>query len=538
MRSQFSSNAARLSGAVALVAATMALPVKAANLLLNPGFESPTDTSTNVDSTATGWNFILDCQRATFYNNTPAGEWSVWLKTYEAAGGGIFQDVPVVAGSNYNLTAQFLFESAFPSIPGGTVDLQLMWLDSGGNPIGTPAINTIQASSVTTTGSFIPETVSGIAPAGSAQVQVEFDWSNGSTVIGQQSAFVDDADLEGAGTPPSQFQWAATGSGNWNLNGNWSSGNIPNGVGVEADLTNAITAPSTVYTDIPITLGKLDINNANQYVVTGAGTLTLQGATGTAALLQVDAGTQKIDLPLTLASNTTFNVASGANLLIANPLTVNSGVTLTQSGAGKVTYQSTVTVNAINLTAGATAAFSANRQSSAQVSALSIATGAAIDLANNSLTVNFAGGSDPISTIKTYLKNGYNGGTWNGTGGINSSSAAANSAYALGYLDATDPGGSAGNVKIKYTLIGDTNLDGTVNLTDLLNLLNSYGQAGRDWAQGDQNYDGSVNLTDLLDLLNNYGQTAAATVAVPEPATASLLAVGAVGMLARRRRRA
>jgi predicted outer membrane repeat protein len=55
---------------------------------------------------------------------------------------------------------------------------------------------------------------------------------------------------------------------------------------------------------------------------------------------------------------------------------------------------------------------------------------------------------------------------------------------------------------------GDTNFDGTVNLTDLLTLLNNYGETGKGWTQGDFNFDGTVNLTDLLALLNNYGESA------------------------------
>lgn len=91
-------------------------------------------------------------------------------------------------------------------------------------------------------------------------------------------------------------------------------------------------------------------------------------------------------------------------------------------------------------------------------------------------------------------------------------------------------------------LVGDTNFDGTVNLTDLLTLLNNYGESGKDWQDGDFNYDGTVNLTDLLALLNNYGQSASladsslsGSQVAPEPATFGFLSLGFAALLTRRR---
>jgi hypothetical protein len=112
-------------------------------------------------------------------------------------------------------------------------------------------------------------------------------------------------------------------------------------------------------------------------------------------------------------------------------------------------------------------------------------------------------------TIRGLLASGYSGGTWSGVG-ITSSIAAADRHFAVGYADGSADIGTkaaAGEVLVEYTLAGDTNLDGTVNLTDLLNLLNNYEQSGRDWSEGDFNYDGTVNITDLLIMLSDYGAT-------------------------------
>src|SRR5205085_7186524 len=140
-------------------------------------------------------------------------------------------------------------------------------------------------------------------------VTVSADWSNGSNVGGAQSAFFDDADLEGITTTIST--WNTNGSGDWNDTNNWSTGIVPTGTGVEADFTSIISSSHTVFTDTAITLGTLTINNNNTYVIAGAGSLTMQTASGN-AFVNVQAGTQKINLPLTIASNTTLNVSGGA----------------------------------------------------------------------------------------------------------------------------------------------------------------------------------------------------------------------------------
>ena len=71
--------------------------------------------------------------------------------------------------------------------------------------------------------------------------------------------------------------------------------------------------------------------------------------------------------------------------------------------------------------------------------------------------------------------------------------------HSIGYLD------NGTSVEVKYTLIGDTNLDGTVNYTDLLTLSQHYGQTGTSWAQGDFFYNQTTNFSDLLALAQNYG---------------------------------
>ena len=145
-----------------------------------------------------------------------------------------------------------------------------------------------------------------------------------------------------SGLPNSPPTWAAD-AGNWLSSNNWYL-TVPNGVGAEADFTTAARADSTVFADSAVTVGTMKINNTHSYVFSGAGTLTLQTPVGRRLVDVESANVQKINLPLTIASNTTFNVVSGGTLKISDPMTVNAGNTVTQTGAGTVVYESNVTL--------------------------------------------------------------------------------------------------------------------------------------------------------------------------------------------------
>ncbi|HDZ22497.1 hypothetical protein LCGC14_0467750 [marine sediment metagenome] len=84
---------------------------------------------------------------------------------------------------------------------------------------------------------------------------------------------------------------------------------------------------------------------------------------------------------------------------------------------------------------------------------------------------------------------------------------------------------------------GDFNLDGLVNGTDLALMKTAFGQPLMDYADGNANCDAFVNGTDLAILKTNFGFIALPSPAVPEPATLSVLALGAAGIASRRRRK-
>jgi autotransporter-associated beta strand protein len=133
-----------------------------------------------------------------------------------------------------------------------------------------------------------------------------------------------------------------------------------------------------------------------------------------------------------------------------------------------------------------------------------------------------------------------------------------------GQIITSAPGGALGykaingsQTEIRFTLLGDSDLDGTVNVADLANLAGNFGvTSGATWIQGDFDYNGSVNVADLADLAGNFGQTlssssfaaaataspaslsaAAGSAAVPEPTTLTLLGLCALTLPVRRKRR-
>ena len=306
--------------------------------------------------------------------------------------------------------------------------------------------------------------------------------------------------------------WASGSGGSWGTAGNWS-GNVPNSPGASAAF-GATSAAKTITLDQNITIGTLTLNSASaSYTIasgTGGSALILDNA-GAQPAITVSAGSHEIAAPVQLGSGTNVTIGPGAALKISGRLT----------GA----------LDSLNLSGGPDA------------------WSARLDLTDNDLIVH-GGGAAGLAIIANQLKEGFNGGDWNGTGGITSSSAAGSTLrkMALGYgtMTGTFDGQtvSSSDVIVKYTLVGDANLDGNVDFSDLLALAQNYGKPGTPWSGGDFNYDGATNFSDLLALAQNYGASvsggfsaAFAWAAVPEPGTLGWLS-GGFGLLCRRRRRA
>jgi hypothetical protein len=342
-------------------------------------------------------------------------------------------------------------------------------------------------------------------------------------------------------------EWGVNSAGNWNTASNWIGG-VPNGVAAVARLLTKSTSAHTLFTDTPITLGTLRMENAATYVIGGNGNLTMQVAAG-AGSISVSGAAHKINLALTFASSTNINVVSGGTLTIADPTTINANQTVAKTGTVKIEAPLTIqSGGALVNSGGGLTVFGAPN----------LGAGAKVDVGASSMIVRYGGLGSPAATIRTNLIAGRNGGAWNGAG-ITSSAAATvaidgNNPHktALGYAEASSIGLSTVDgipidpvsVVVRYTYSGDANLDGAVNTADFNALAAKFNQSGQEWVQGDFNYDGNVNALDFNAIATNFGSAlpgspvsgGALGALVPEPGVVGALATGA--MLTARRRRA
>jgi hypothetical protein len=276
----------------------------------------------------------------------------------------------------------------------------------------------------------------------------------------------------------------------------------------------------------------------------------------------------------TLTTARTLIIWPGATVNLAGG-TINAAILNTNNGSGLfkwtsgtlATSASLEGVLALNIPSSGKLTFEPNSTGSITLDGQThINTGGQIDITNNRIYFDYAGESDPISSIAKWIASGYNGGAWNGSGIISSTAQTNSKSYGIGYADYADPGNpadlSSGTVEIMYTLLGDANLDGKVNGADFTLMAANFNHAVTNgWDEGDFNYDGAVNGNDFVLLADNFNQFASQSAVdaadlqalesfaaangisltnanVPEPACVGIGMLGILGILRRRARQA
>jgi len=278
----------------------------------------------------------------------------------------------------------------------------------------------------------------------------------------------------------------------------------------------------------------LDGNNLNLVYTAGAAPsgITINVASGTQTQTQAGYPTLSGTQPLE---------KTGAGTLVLDQANTISGSTSVQGGVLQLANLQALQLSTVVPVAGGTMALSPYQV--VTIGGLHPNAGGLTDVGNGLVTVS-AGLS--AADLVTAILAGQGDGSWNGTSGITSSAAAADTALgtsrAVGWLDNGD-----GTVTFAYAAPGDTNLDWSIDLLDI----STYLAAGKydsgepaAWSEGDYTYDGLVDITDVALYLGTglfdvgpYNPPAGANgvAAVPEPVGLGVIALFIAAAAVRRR---
>ena len=350
--------------------------------------------------------------------------------------------------------------------------------------------------------------------------------------------------LAGSPSPLAGFgDYTLNGPGAVTVNGATDSAiSAPGGVGMRGTI-NVIVAAGGGRLLVPAPL-RNESGAVGGLAKLGGGTMVLSAAESYTGPTNVSGGTLQLTPTASLASTST-SVGTGT-------------LELTAAAAGSGTAVRTIAGLAIR--AGGLAKVDAPPAPAARQ--LLVASGltfggttgnwqGTLDLTGNDLDVP----NGSLATLTSQAAQGFAGGTWNGSGGLVSATAAADARHltavgvisnaTAGYASFDGRAVSAADVLARFTYYGDANLDGVVNAADYTRTDVGYAGHLTGWANGDFNYDGVVDGSDYALMDNAFNRqagtigapasevavpavraAAGGVAAVPEPASVGLVVAG------------
>jgi autotransporter-associated beta strand protein len=227
-------------------------------------------------------------------------------------------------------------------------------------------------------------------------------------------------------------------------------------------------------------------------------------------------------------------VSGGANLKTAGfsqsgfanygVLQINGAGSIGQfTGSGSLIIGSGTSDNTVQIAPAATIDGNDNTQAS-----VTISSGSKLDITNNQFNIADPGGAAHDSNFSTIL--GYVE-----SGAITSTEGTAS--YGIGVVDGNDgvlgTPVSANTIEVAYTLYGDANLDGKVDITDFNIFAPNFGlPTTLGWEAGDFSYSGVVDIGDFNLFAANFGlQDSGAGLSMPSADYAALDAFAAANGL-------
>jgi len=491
-------------------------------------------------------------QGAAYVYTQPAGGWANMTQTaklvaYDGAAGDYFGWFGAISGNTIAVG------SPYATVSGDTdAGAAYVFTESGSSWANTPTVQKLTAAAPLAGTKF---GVSTFVSGSTMMIGADWEAENGTYRQGAAYLFTDSA----SGWAQTVKFTAADGAAGDNLG--WS-------VAISGDTVIASAARTTIAGNL--NQGATYVFMASFATLSG-GELTISGTDGSDTLTLTQSGTY-LDVALNnipaapvllsgvtsvlvegSAGNDTITIgtgwpvstvqggqgidalviAGGDNVTFTDPVAGDSSAGLIVQGTGTVTVAAQNTPGAASLNyalgtvtvaAGAELALarsdSLTDQTVFDASNLSVA--GTLDIANNTLLANET--NVPVSQIAAWVQ----------AGSIMSSLVTgpnSQASRAVGYGDWNEDPLSvvAGDVEAKYVPVGDTNLDGKVDIADIGRAINNLGLSPGYYG-GDILNQGLVNLTDISAVVNDLGGSLSASGNGGAGANAAVSASGAAAV--------